>query len=52
MLLDWAKKNLETLNSEMARQYLLEEVIPNCRRMCEGIFQDIGISVLNHQEFI
>jgi hypothetical protein len=30
MLLSWAKKNLETLNSETARQYLLEMVIPVC----------------------
>ena len=29
MLLSWAKKNLETLNSETARQYLLETVIPD-----------------------
>jgi hypothetical protein len=34
MLLVWANKNLEKLNSETAHEYLLSEVIPHCQTIC------------------
>ncbi len=34
LLLRWAKTNLETLNAETAQEYLLEEVIPKSKNMC------------------
>jgi hypothetical protein len=43
MLLDWAKKNLETLNLETAKQYLLKELISNCLKTGNHKFQDIGV---------
>jgi len=52
MLLAWARKNLEQLNSETARQYLLEEVIPHCRTICNQELEQHGFEPLAPAEFM
>jgi hypothetical protein len=52
MLLRWAKMNLETLKSKTAREYLLEEVIPKCKDICNSELRNMSITELNLRQFI
>ncbi len=52
MLLSWGKKNLETLNSETARKYLLEVVIPFCKEQCNDEFDLLGIPLFTTEQFM
>jgi hypothetical protein len=52
MLLSWGKKNLETLNSETARKYLLEVVIPFCEHQCNIELTRLGVAPFNNEQFM
>ena len=52
MLLAWGKKNLERLNAETAREYLLSEVIPACREICNEELQQHGYPPFMPDEFM
>jgi hypothetical protein len=52
MLMRWAKVNLETLNSETAQEYLLEEVITKCKNICNLKLLKMGVPQLNLQQFM
>jgi hypothetical protein len=52
MLLSWGKKNLETLNSETARKYLLEVVIPFCHEQCNEELTMLGNPSFNLEQFM
>jgi hypothetical protein len=52
MLLSWGKKNLETLNSETARKYLLEVIIPFCEEQCNDELTLLGIPPLHNEQFM
>jgi hypothetical protein len=52
MLLSWGKKNLETLNSETARKYLLEVVIPFCHEQCNDELTLLGNPPFNLEQFM
>jgi hypothetical protein len=52
MLLVWANKNLEILNSETAREYLLSEVIPHCRTICNKELAQHGYPPFEPKKFL
>jgi hypothetical protein len=52
MLLHWAKMNLETLKLKTAREYLIEEIIPKCKDICNSELRNISIPELNLQHFM
>jgi hypothetical protein len=52
MLVRWGKTNLQTLNSETARQYLLEIIIPFCQERCNSELHAFGVPAMGHNEFM
>jgi hypothetical protein len=52
MLMSWAKKNLQTLNLETARQYLLETVIPFCHARCNLELEAFGVDQMDEAAFM
>jgi hypothetical protein len=52
MLVKWAKTNLEMLNSETARQHILEEIIPAMMKVCNCELTELGLRPLDEDEFL
>eukprot|EP00978_Attheya_sp_CCMP212_P032127 scaffold123909_cov56-Attheya_sp.AAC.1 len=52
MLMSWAKNNLQTLNSETAREYLLEKVIPKCCERCNNELRAMGVQHMDEADFM
>jgi hypothetical protein len=52
MLLAWTKENLERLNSETAREYLLTIVIPYCQTVCNKELEKHGLKALEPAQFM
>ena len=52
MLILWSKDNIASLNCETAREYVLNHIIPECRRRCNEEFCDQSLPPLTESEFL
>eukprot|EP00978_Attheya_sp_CCMP212_P025185 scaffold80600_cov68-Attheya_sp.AAC.3 len=52
MLMSWAKRKLQTLNSETAWQYLFETIIPFCHVRCNMELEAFGVNQMDEAVFM
>ena len=52
MLVEWSKENIQLLNCESARAYVLNEIVPVCLIRCNDEFEKQGMPALTTEEFM
>ena len=52
MLESWARKNIEQLSSDSAREYIADCIIPHCLRMCNEELSTHGDEQFSEKEFL